>query len=348
MKKTQPTLYDIAKELNISVSTVSRALNNHPAISVKTKNAVLERARKLNYEPNLLALSLLYRKTNIIGIIVPEITSHFFSMVISGVQDQVNSYGYNLIVSQSNESVENEIKAINTLFLSRVDGFIISPSSQTCEYGHLDKLKANDIPLVIFDRDCEGFEADKVLVDDYSGAFEAVKYLIKTGCKRIAHITGPKNLSTSVHRLNGYLDALKMNNIEIDADLIIATGGFSPEFGVGPAETLIHLPNPPDAIFVVNDGVAFGAMHLIKERGLLVPDQISIIGFDDEPYSSYFMPSLTSVRQPVYDMGMLSARILLSNLMEVPKKGKEPYRLETFKPELVIRDSCKRLHALVE
>jgi DNA-binding LacI/PurR family transcriptional regulator len=343
MKKAQPTLYDIAKELNISVSTVSRSLSNHPAISQKTKSAVLEKARKLNYEPNLLALSLLYRKTNIIGIIVPEITSHFFSMVISGVQDQVNSHGYNLIVSQSNESVENEVKAINTLFLSRVDGFIISPSSQTCDYAHFDKLKANDIPLVIFDRDCEGFEVDKVLVDDYSGAFEAVNHLIKTGCKRIAHITGPINLSTSLHRLNGYLDALKNSNIEIDAELIIPAAGFFPEFGLEPAMVLINLPNPPDAIFAVNDGVAFGAMHVIKEKGILIPEQISIIGFDDEPYSSYFMPSLTSVRQPVYDMGMLSARILLGNMADAPKNENAPFRLETFKPELILRNSCKRL-----
>jgi DNA-binding LacI/PurR family transcriptional regulator len=343
MKKTQTTLLDIARELNISTSTVSRSLNNHPAISEKTKIAVLETSRKLNYEPNLVALSLLNRKTNIIGIIVPEITSHFFSMAISGVQDQVSSFGYNLIVSQSNELVENEIKAINTLFLSRVDGFIISPTSQTFDYTHLHKMKTKEIPLVVFDRDCAGFEADKVLVDGYSGALEAVNYLIKTGCRRIAHITGPSNLSISIQRLNGYLDALQENNIAVEEALIVAAEGFSPEYGLEPATALLALPKPPDAIFAVNDGVAIGAMYVIKDRGLQIPDQICIIGFDDEPYSSFSMPSLSSVRQPVYDMGMLSARILLQKMVDSPKNVQENYRLETFKPELVIRNSCKRL-----
>lgn len=152
------------------------------------------------------------------------------------------------------------------------------------------------------------------MVDDYHGAFEAVDYLIKTGCKRIAHIKGPSNLSTSAHRLKAYIDALNENNIAIQEELIIKVAGFSPEYGLEAAKQLLSLQSTPDAIFAVNDGVAIGAMFAIKDAGYSIPDQISIIGFDDEPYSSYFMPALTSVWQPVYDMGVLSARILLSNM----------------------------------
>lgn len=344
MKKVQSTITDIAKELNVSASTVSRALHDHPGISKQTKKAVLDIAKKMNYQPNLLALSLLNKKTNIIGIVVPEITSHFFSMVISGVQDLVSSNGYNLMISQSNESFEDELKIVNSLFLSRIDGFLISPSSNTAQFDHFKMLKNNDIPLVIFDRDCEGVEVDKVLVDDYDGAFQAVDYLIKTGCKRIAHITGPTNLSISAHRLNGYLDALRKNNIDIDEELIVQVDGFSPEHGITACQKLLNLKDPPNAVFAINDGVAIGAMFTIQASGYSIPDQISIIGFDDEPYSSYFTPALTSVWQPVYDMGMLSAHILLKNINKrTTTNEEEAFRYEVLKPELVIRQSSKRI-----
>lgn len=343
MKKVQTTITDIAKELNVSASTVSRSLHDHPGISKETKRAVMNAAKKMNYEPNMLAVSLLNKKTNVIGIVVPEITSHFFSMVISGVQDLVSSIGYNLMISQSNESLENEVKTIHALFSSRIDGFLISPSSNTLTFDHIDRLKNNGVPLVIFDRDCEGLEIDKVLVDDYDGAFQAVNYLIRTGCKRIAHITGPCSLSISVHRLNGYLDALKKNNMPVDEELIVRVEGFSPEHGAEAARTLLARKNPPDALFAVNDGVAIGSMFIIKEAGYDIPDQVSIVGFDDEPYSSYFIPSLSSVWQPVYDMGMLSARILLNRINQVFQNREETFRHEILKPELVIRKSSKRI-----
>ncbi|HEY3429516.1 MAG TPA: LacI family DNA-binding transcriptional regulator [Cyclobacteriaceae bacterium] len=341
MKKSPATLIDIARMLNVSASTVSRALHDHPSISTETKQAVVELAKQLNYQPNLLALSLLTKKTNAIGIIVPEITSFYFATVINGVQDMVEAAGYNLMISQSNESFEQEKKLIHDLSLVRVDGFLISPSSQTECFDHFDKLKDNDVPIVIFDRDCVGYEADKVLVDDYDGALQAVEYLIKTGCKRIAHITGPSSLSVSRHRLAGYKDALKRNGIEFQQDLVVDSSGFSPDHGIEPTRTLLDSKNPPDAIFAVNDGVAIGAMAVIKELGRKIPEDISIVGFDDEPYSSYFTPSLTSVWQPVYDMGMLSAKILLNRFSS---KNPEPkYRQEILKPELIIRESSRRL-----
>lgn len=339
MKKSPTTIMDIAKELQISASTVSRALHNSPSISEGTKKAVLDLAAKLNYQPNLLALSLLSKKTNTIGVIVPEITSYFFASVIEGVQDMVKSAGYKLIISQSNECYLEEKKLIEALALNRVDGFLISPSSNTYNYDHLERITQNDVPIVIFDRDCVDFNADKVLVDDYDGAFQAVEYLINTGCKRIAHIAGPSNLSTSKHRKKGYIDALIKHQIPLCENLIVESAGFTSECGVEAIKKLLEDKIQPDAIFAVNDAIAIGAMSIIRERGLHIPEDISIVGFDDEPYSCYFNPSLTTVWQPVYDLGMLSAKILLDNFSE--KENKKEFRYELLKPELIIRGSSK-------
>jgi len=341
MKRRPSTITDIAKALNVSASTVSRALHDSPSISQETKDAVMELAKQLNYQPNMLAVSLLNKRTKTIGVIVPEITSYFFATVISGVQDMVEEAGFKLIICQSNESYEEEQKLIETLSLGRVDGFLISPSSKTTKFDHLEKLRASGTPVVVFDRDCPNFEADKVLVDDYDGAFQAVDYLIKTGCKRIAHISGPQNLTTCQHRKKGYLDALKKNGLEIDELLNSEVEGFTSEDGEEATRKLLDLNLPPDAIFAINDAVAIGAMSVIRERGMKIPDDISIVGFDDEPYSKYFNPSLTSVWQPVYDLGMLSSRILMNHIANDPDDYE--YRYELLKPELIIRNSSKPL-----
>src|SRR5665648_673971 len=290
MKKSRTTITEIAKELGISPSSVSRALNNHPAISTKTREAVIELARKLNYQPNLLALNLLKKRTNTIGVIVPEITSYFFSSIISGIQD--------LLI-----------------------------------------LTENNIPLVIFDRDCEGIEVDKVFVDEYKGAFQAVEYLIKTGCRRIAHIAGPSTLSTVKHRLEAYKDALRLHGLPVSEEYIVEAEGFMPEHGIDPTKRLLALPTPPDAIFTINDGVAIGAMYIIKEAGIKIPEEISIIGFDDDPHSCYFKPSLSTVWQPTYELGMLSARILMKRVNS--NNDLTNIRLEKLFPELIVRGSSK-------
>ncbi len=339
MKKSRTTITEIARELNISPSTVSRALNNHSAISIKTREAVIELAKKRNYLPNLLALNLLKKRTNTIGVIVPEITSYFFSSIISGIQDLLNPLGVNMIIGQSNESFEEEKSLVRTFASIRVDGFLISPSSKTKNFDHLKILTENNIPLVIFDRDCEGIEVDKVFVDEYKGAFQAVEHLIKSGCRRIAHIAGPSTLSTARHRLEGYTEALKLHGLPINKEYIIESKGFSPKHGIRPTKQLLALPNPPDAIFTINDGVAIGAMFVIKEAGIVIPDHISVIGFDDDPHSSYFKPSLSTVWQPTYELGMLSARILMKRVNTNNDLSK--IRVEKLFPELIIRGSSR-------
>ena len=228
MKKGRVTLIDIAKALNISASTVSRALKDHPAIKKETKQAVVKLAKKLKYQPNLLALGLLQKKTYSIGVIVPEITSHFFSTAITGIQDVLSPAGYNIAICLSNESFDEEVAITQKMAKIQIDGVLVSPASSTKKYKHFRALQKNRIPLVVFDRDCPGLDVDKVLVDDYDGAFQAVEYLIKSGCKDIAHLSGPMNLSTTKHRLQGYLDALEKHGLPIKEKNIIHVEGFYP------------------------------------------------------------------------------------------------------------------------
>lgn len=335
------TITDLARELNISPSTVSRALNNHPAISEETKKAVTDLSIRLNYKPNLQALNLLKKKTNTIGVVIPDLTSYFYSSIITGIQDFFNPLGYNLILGQSNESYEEERKIIQTFASVRVDGILIAPASHTINTDHLKELVNDHMPLVIFDRDCEELHVDKVFVNEYSGAFQAVEYLIQSGCKNIAHLGGAPTTSTSRHRKQGYLDALEKHHIPVREELIVICEGFSPEDGASAARKLLSLNELPDALFAVSDSIAIGAMYMIKEAGIEIPETISVVGFDDILYSSYFKPSLTTVWQPVYEMGILSARILAKRI-DHPAEDCKP-RVETLFPELVIRGSSRPL-----
>ena len=325
--------------LNISASTVSRALKDHPAINKETKRAVVKLAKKMKYQPNLLALGLLQKKTYSVGIIVPEITGHFFSTAITGIQDVLSPAGYNITICLSNESFDEEVAIVEKMTKSQVDGVLVSPASSTKSYKHFKALQKNGIPLVVFDRDCPGLNVDKVLVDDYDGAFQAVEHLITSGCKNIAHLSGPMNLSITKHRLQGYLDAMEKHGIPVKGEHIVHVAGFSHEEGIKPAQELLQLKNKPDAIFAINDCIAISAMHVAKKMGLKIPGDVSIIGFDDEPHSNYFTPALSTIWQPVYSMGMLSARILLGKMEN--EKETPSVRQEIFKPELVIRTSSE-------
>lgn len=244
-----------------------------------------------------------------------------------------------MIIGQSNESYEEEKSIVQTFASIRVDGFLISPSSETKTFDHLEMLINNNIPLVVFDRDCEGIEIDKVFVDEYKGAFQAVEHLIQTGCNRIAHIAGQQTLSTARHRLKAYKNALKKHGLPINEEYIVESSGFAPDHGIEPTKKLLALPNRPDAIFAINDGIAIGAMYVIKEAGISIPDEISVIGFDDDPHSCYFKPSLSTVWQPTYEMGMLAARILMKRVNT--KNDLSKIRVESLFPELIIRGSSK-------
>lgn len=340
MKYNQVTIKDIARELGISPSTVSRALKDHPDISPETKKAVNELADKLNYQPNIVALSLRQSKTNTIGVIIPEIVHFFFSTVISGIEDVANKAGYNVIITQSTELLEREKASIKTLFNSRVDGMLISLSRETNAYDHIDNILAKGVPMVFFDRVYNTINSSKVIVDDLSGAKDATQHLIDQGCKRIAHLEGPPNLDITKQRLEGYLEVLKENNIPVNQELIVSCPSGTIEEGKSATEKLLKLSNRPDAIFATNDPAAMGAMQAIKEAGLSIPKDIAVVGFSNWIFSALLDPSLSSVDQPGFEMGQEAAKLLIRQIGVKSKDNTEPTpETKVLKTRLIVRDS---------
>jgi len=343
MKFNQVTIKDIARELGISPSTVSRALKDHPDISAETKKAVNELADRLNYQPNIVALSLRQKKTNTIGVIIPEIVNTFFSTVISGIQDVAYEAGYNVILAQSNESYQREVTDMKALFNSRVDGMLLSLSRETTNFDHIESIISKGVPIVLYDRFYNNPNMNKVIVDDYVGAKQAVLHLIDQGCKRIAHLEGAPNLIISKDRLRGYQDALSESNLEIRENYTIVCPNNSFEEGQRAAQKLLSLPHPPDAIFASNDPMAMGAILAIKEKGLSIPDDVAVVGFSNYFFAQITDPSLTSVDQPGFEMGQEAARLLIRQI-EAKDKEQDDLAPETkvLKTKLIIRNSSLR------
>jgi LacI family transcriptional regulator len=343
MKFNQVTIKDIARELGISPSTVSRALKDHPDISAETKKAVNELAERLNYQPNIVALSLRQKKTNTIGVIIPEIVNTFFSTVISGIEDVAYEGGYNVILAQSNESYQREVTDMKALFNSRVDGMLLSLSRETTNFDHIESIISKGVPIVLYDRFYSNPNLSKVIVDDYVGAKEAVLHLIEQGCKRIAHLEGAPNLIISKDRLRGYQDALSESSLEIRETYTVVCPNNSFEEGQRATQKLLSLSVPPDAIFATNDPMAMGAIMAIKEKGLTIPDDVAVVGFSNYFFSQITDPSLTSVDQPGFEMGQEAARLLIRQI-EIRDKDLEDLPAETkvLKTKLIIRNSSLR------
>jgi LacI family transcriptional regulator len=338
MKFNQVTIKDIARELGISPSTVSRALKDHPDISTETKKAVNALSEKLNYQPNIVALNLRQKKTNTIGVIIPEIVHFFFSTVISGIEDIAYQAGYNVILAQSNESYQREVTDMKALFNSRVDGMLLSLSRETTNYDHIESIISKGVPIVFFDRMYNSPTSSKVVVDDYAGAKEAVLHMIDQGCKRIAHMVASPNLMISADRLRGYEDALKERNIKINKELILdcSSGGFEEAKLV--AKKALELPDRPDAIFASNDPMAMGVMMAIKEKGLKIPQDVAVVGFSNWFCGELMEPSLTTVDQPGFEMGQEAARMLIKQI-EMKDKPEPVLETKILKTKLVIRNS---------
>ncbi len=337
MKQHHITIKDIARTLGISPSTVSRALKDHPDISAETKQQVQQLAQSVNYRPNALALGLRKAKTNTIGIIVPEIVHHFFSTVISGIDDAAFAAGYSTIVCQTNEDEGRERKQIQTLLDSRVDGLLISISKTTTHIDHLQELVDNDTPVVFFDRVCDNIESHRVITDDFEGARIATHHLINMGCRRIAHLTGAPSLQISKGRLDGYKTALQEAGIAIDENIIIECD--SPERIPEVEDKITTIAAEIDGIFAINDDTAISVMRLLMHNGYRVPDDIQVIGFGDGPYSSMVEPPLTTVRQQGYDMGRIAMEMLTAQI----ERGTIEIDFETrvLTPTLVVRASTK-------
>lgn len=343
MKFSQVTIKDIARELGISPSTVSRALKDHPDISSKTKEAVNALAEKLNYQPNIVALNLRQKKTFTIGVIIPELVHFFFSTVISGIEDVAYQAGYSVILAQSNESYEREKTDIKALFNSRVDGLLMSISRETKNFDHIESIIAKGVPVVFYDRTFNTTLCSNVLVDDYVGAKEAVNHLIEQGYKKIAFLEGSPGLIITADRKRGYTDALREHGLEIKDTYIQECMTGSLEEGKRATKKLLAMPSPPDAIFAANDPLAVGAMQSIKEAGLRIPQDVGVVGFSNWSYGSLLEPSLTTVDQPGFEMGQEAARLLIRHIEQADKNQADPpAETKVLKTRLIVRDSSLR------
>ena len=334
MRSAQVTIKDLASRLGISPSTVSRALRDHPDISQETKRAVRELAEELNYEPNAIALSLQSSKSNIIGLIIPEIVHYFFSQVISGIEDVAYDAGYHVMICQSNESYIREVKNVQALLSTRIEGLLVSLSKETRDFNHFKNLEKKNIPIVFFDRICEEMDTDRVVVDDFNGAYMAVSHLAEIGCKRIAHLGTTLDLQIGINRYNGYIKALKDHDLPIDERLIVRCDTNKAARLV--TKRLIYELHPPDGIFAVNDLTAIGACQTIKENGLKIPEDIAVVGFSNGIYSTMTDPPLTTVEQFGYQMGQKSASLLFDRILA---SKDYPAITEEVETQLIIRES---------
>ena len=339
LKRHQITIIDIARELNLSKSTVSRALTGHPKVKASTREAVLALAEKLDYQRNMVAINLVTSQSHTIGIIVPEFVTSFFPRVIIGAQEVASQAGYNIIISQSNESYETEVANARVMLANRVDGLLVSLSRETRNFDHLKVFQRKGIPIVFFNRVCEEMQVPKVVVDDYDGAYKAVEHLIRIGKKRIAHLAGPDSLLVSRKRMNGYLDALRQYHQPIVEELII-TYDLTLEKVKIYVKHLLELEQPPDAIFAINDPTAIEAMQLIKKKGLRIPEDIAVVGFSNDYASQLIEPSLSTVAQPMHEIGRTAVQLLLDQLDRDVADWKAITR--TLKTELIIRDSSQK------
>lgn len=334
MGRKHISLKDLANELGVSISTVSRALKNHPDISKELTQKIKKLANLRNYTPNPLAMGLLKQQTKMIGVIVPDLVTHFYSSIISGIEEVAKQHGYYIVIASSNESVEKEIESIENLLKSRVEGFIICLSQETNNLDHFKKLISNEIPLVFFDRICESMEVPSVIADGVDAAKKIVHHFYENGCKKIAYISGPEQLNISKNRKDGYLQGLEECGLKFDPRLLVECN-LSAEDATRATQQLLNNTELPDAIFGINDTIVFAAMREIKKQGLKIPDDIALVGFTDEFHSTIVEPTLTSIIHPTLKMGKEAAKLFFQ-LIEKGSNFKQQIVLET---ELVVRES---------
>ncbi|MDO6473393.1 LacI family DNA-binding transcriptional regulator [Maribacter sp. 1_MG-2023] len=338
MNKKRTTLKDIANVLSISTAAVSKALNDDARISVKTKKAVKQVAKELNYQPNHLASALRKGKSKLVGVIVPRTNSHFFSSVVESMEGVLNKAGYNIIITQSNESFEKECNNIDTLLYLQVDGIIASMANETVDLSFYEKIKSNGIPLILFDRGENDLNVDYVGINDYASSHMIIEHLVAQGCKRIAHIGGYRRTRIFNNRIRGYIDAIKKHDLPHDDELLIESS-LTLEDGRQQIKKLLALKNRPDAVYVASDYAALGALQVLKEKNIKVPEEIKLVGFGNEPFTSLVTPSITSISQHSKQIGKLAADTFLSYVeKDVVEQSLNKIILDS---ELIIRDSSK-------
>ena len=336
------TMKDIARELGVSVATVSRALSDSPSISRERRMAIQQFAREHNYFPNVIAEQLRHSRRNpsrAIGVIVPEFVHYYFSSILDGIEAEASARGYQVMVAKSNESYEREVEICEAMLRNKVCGIIVSQAKDTERYEHFEHLAAAGVPLVFYDRICPAINASRVVVDDYMGTMNAVTYLIRTGCRRIAYYGTSMNMEIGKNRFNGYRDALYKNGLELDEKLVRICDNRADAERI--THAMMQIEDKPDAFFAVNDETAIGILATVKRMGYKVPEQVSICGFTNGFRATVCDPMLTTVEQRGNQVGKESAEILIG-LVEgtLPSDHAEKRIVKT---RLVVRGTTKQL-----
>lgn len=335
-KKTV-TLKDIAVELNTSISTVSRALKGHSRISFETQERVRKKAFDMGYRSHNRLHIDRSKTSKLIGVIVPKISYHLYAMAISGIEQIGEEHGMHIIICQSNESYEREKSLIDELISIGVNGVITSIASGTKEFSHFRKLKDHAIPLVFFNRECDEIDTNKVTIDNTQAAYDATKHLIEVGCKNIAYLGGPETLQINRDRAKGYENALMDNELKLRKEYK-AFCEFNKDSTLSAARKLLYSPDHPDGILTFSDQIAISVMLAAKERGISIPEQLCLIGFNNEPVDDLLEPSLTSVDQPGFLMGKEAAKLLLEQL----DNRENPFEKRILRSSLIIRNSTNK------
>lgn len=337
MASSRITIKDLAEKMNLSVSTISRALHDHPSIGKVTTDEVKKLAKELGYFPNSVASNLRRNKTHTIGVIVPRIDIHFHSHAISGIEDFAYKSGYNVTIFQSKDSLEREIAITEILQTKMVEGVIACLGLETTNCDHFTKFKELNVPLVFYDRVSKDFEASKVIIDDFEAAFKATEHLISIGCKRISHIAGSQKTDIFRSRLEGYKAALIKHNISIRENLIQYTSELSYEEGEKCAKNFLKLEELPDGMFCANDYTAISAIQVFKKANLDIPKDIAIVGFSNYPISRIIEPTLTTIDDRAFEMGQAAAKMLIRQIED--KDHTIASETIVIKTDLIIRDS---------
>jgi len=332
-------IVDVADKAGVSTATVSRVLSDFPGVREKTKTKVLKVIKELNYEVNAVARSLRQKKTNSIGVIVGNVLSKHYSMIAKSVEDTANKLGYHTILCNGDENSQKELEYLRILKSNRVDGIILVPTGKNSKY--IKRLIKTRIKVIFLDRLVEGINCDAVLVDNKNGAYKAVKHLIDQGYKKIGIINGYLDRTTGKERLNGYLKAIEEAGISRD-DTLIKIGDFKKESGRKLTEELLRQPNKPEAIFATNIDMSMGVLITIKKMGLIIPDDIGLVCFDDSDWATILKPSITVIKQPVYQMGSMVAELLIKKIENHTKNLKKFPSISILETELIIRESTKK------
>ena len=333
------SMADLARELGVSMTTVSRALSDHFSIGPAMKQKVLKLAKKYNYQPNRMASALRKGKSKLLGIVVPYIEGRFFPSVVHGIETAASKAGYNVIICQSNEDVAQERRNLESLLSAQVAGVLVSLSRTTLDVRHFDKLRSRGLPLVYFDRVVEGENVNAVVLDDREGGYLSTRHLIAQGCRRIAHLAGPQHLNIYKNRRQGYFDALREAGLPEDESLVVYTDMVQ-EQGAEGLRKLLATANPPDAVFSAGDYCALGAMQEARRQGLRIPEDLAIAGFSNEAFTVVTEPTITTVDQRCEEMGQAAVRLLLE-LIETEGAPFSP-RQVSLRPELLVRQSSLR------